>query len=141
MRKLLQNTSATSILFLLETFQPSLLTHASPVHGFKTPSAWPPNREYVSYPNGVLVTYDKASDDNLIHNVVAGTSARLREAAMNAQVHEAQLKALDAAKYANYANWQSSPDSIWGESLPALRRLKERYDPAAVMQLTGGFKL
>lgn len=137
----LKNTSLTTVTILLETFQLDFLTHAQPVAGFNTPSAWPPTREFVTFPNGVWTIHTDPADDIVINNAVQASAHRLRIKAAEFGVSHVALNETDVALYPNYANWNNTPEAIYGSALTTLRTLQTKYDPEGIMKLSGGFKL
>ena len=47
----------------------------------------------------------------------------------------------NSPRYDNYAIYNTPLADIYGENLPVLEKLKNKYDPKGVMNLTGGWKL
>jgi hypothetical protein len=47
----------------------------------------------------------------------------------------------NAARYPNYALFDTPLEDLYGANLPRLRTIKKVIDPENVMDLTGGFKL
>ena len=47
----------------------------------------------------------------------------------------------DAPLYGNYAMGDTPVERIFGDSLPQLQAIKQKYDPDNVMSLAGGWKL
>jgi FAD/FMN-containing dehydrogenase len=61
-------------------------------------------------------------------------------ARQSASTLSAQSGVSDAARYPNYAIYDTPLESIYGDNLPRLRSLKAQVDPNNVMGLAGGFK-
>lgn len=137
----LAHTTLTATIVIIEAFQRSLLTHATPVKGFRTPSAWPPTRDFATYPNGFWALYNDPADDAVIKDAVLATSDRLREKGASLGLTQTAMNATDVGKYPNYAQWGNTPQQIYGSALPTLQKLQNKYDPKGVMKLAGGFKL
>ena len=69
-------------------------------------------------------------------DAITETAARLRSLVANEQ------GALygNSPRYDNYAVYDTPLTNIYGENLSVLRKLKEKYDPKGVMNLTGGWR-
>jgi len=67
---------------------------------------------------------------------ITESAARLRSLVTNEQgaLYE------NSPRYSNNAIYDTPLTSIYGENLPVLRKLKDKYDPKGVMNLTGGWK-
>lgn len=117
-----------------------MLTHAAPLDGFSTPSAWPPTRDFPTFPNGLFTAYEDPADSDAVAELVVGAGNRIRAIAAAAGVTETAPGAPDAAKYSNYAHYSSTPEEIYGSALPKLKGLQKVYDSAGLMKRTGGFK-
>ena len=46
----------------------------------------------------------------------------------------------NSPRYNNYAIYDTPLSELYGENLPVLQRLKKKYDPKRVMDLTGGWR-
>jgi len=44
------------------------------------------------------------------------------------------------ARYPNYALYGTPLEQMYGKNVERLRKIKKKYDPFHVMELTGGFK-
>ncbi|KIJ22107.1 hypothetical protein PAXINDRAFT_165385 [Paxillus involutus ATCC 200175] len=115
---------AEFVSYVVEPFIPSLYTHAS------TPPAFPPSRAQGITPLKIYYSWaNETSDDSM------QTAAR-----QSASTLSAQSGVSDAARYPNYAIYDTPLESIYGDNLPRLRSLKAQVDPNNVMGLAGGFK-
>lgn len=136
-----QNTSAVAVTTVVDRFDRDILTHAAPLDGFETPSAWPATRNFPTFPGAISVVFSDPTDAAAAAQAVTAASDRIRNIAAAAGVTETAVGAPDVAMYPNYAHWSRSPDEIYGSSLPKLRELQKVYDPNGLMKRAGGFKL
>lgn len=128
------------IITVIETFNRNILTHAPPLEGFATPSAWPATREFPTFPSAFLVAYTDPADASAARVAITSASDHIRDAGAAAGVTETAVGAPDVAMYPNYAHWTNSPEEIYGSALSKLRELQMVYDPHGLMKRAGGFK-
>ncbi|KAH9997053.1 hypothetical protein BJV77DRAFT_960317 [Russula vinacea] len=118
----------TVLVFGLDAFEDDIFTHGGP-------SAFPPDRSHTVLPSSLFFTWTDESLDGYMYDNLRALSAELIQAGIkDGQDLE------HAARYSNYALFGTPLEQIYGENVPRLREIKERYDPHRVMDLTGGFK-
>jgi len=105
------------------------------------PSAYPPdsarNPAVATSPMNIFFEWENPAYDADYLAAITETAARLRNLVANEQgaLYE------NSPRYENYAVYDTPLASIYGENLPVLQRLKEKYDPKGVMNLADGWKL
>ena len=117
-------------MFNIGPFESDIFSHGEP-------SAHPPERFRTIFPSALFVGWDDRSldKDKYVYNNVRRLSASILEAG----IKEGQdLK--DAAPYTNYAMYGTPLKKMYGKNVERLRKIKEKYDPFHVMDLTGGFR-
>ncbi|KAF9225427.1 FAD-binding domain-containing protein [Gyrodon lividus] len=119
-----QSLNAQFVSYVVEPFLPSLYTHAS------TLPAFPASRAQGITPLKIYYSWANETFDDLMHAAVRESASTL----------SAQSGVPDAARYGNYAIYDTPLESIYGDNLPRLRILKAKVDPMNVMGLAGGFK-
>ena len=84
----------------------------------------------------ILFGWEDAAYDADFLAAITESTARVRSLVVNEQgaLYE------NSPRYDNYAIYTTPLTSIYGDNLPALEKLKEKYDPKGVMNLTGGWK-
>jgi hypothetical protein len=112
----------------LEPFPQSVFSHGSG-------SAWPPDRSLVTFPSLLRVEWSDASLDETMASALRQMSDTIRAVA----VADGQ-NVSHAAKYVNYALYDTPLEDIYGNNEDRLRRIKAAIDPEDVMGLAGGFK-
>jgi len=116
------------VVYSLEPFESDFLTHGEP-------SAYPPDRRHAVLPSSIHLGWTNASVDGFVADALRLSTASLVEAG----IRDGQdLK--NAAPYVNYALFGTSVETMYGEHLERLRKIKKRYDPKDVMGLAGGWK-
>lgn len=118
------------VIFNLDVFESDIFTHGGP-------SAYPPDRSRTIFPSSVLVGWnDKSLDkDKYVYDSVRNLSASVTKTGIK---DGQDLK--DAAHYPNYALYGTPLDKMYGKNVERLHKIKKRYDPFHVMDLTGGFR-
>jgi hypothetical protein len=127
--------------YIVESFMPSILSHAAPLPGFRTPSAWPPTRAFALFPSEVWYVWNDTAEDAAVIGAQAASAARLRAKAVELGQVQADPQYSDWSEYPNYAPYWMTKEDIWGGNVERLEEVKAVYDPEDVMGLTGGFKL
>ncbi|GJE93063.1 FAD dependent oxidoreductase [Phanerochaete sordida] len=123
--------SANFISYDVEPFLTSLFTH-----GTVQATAYPPTRARGLLPLNIYYAWDLAADDAVMQAAIKQSAAHLKAVA----VAEGQNVA-DAPVYGNYAAPGTSVQDVFGDSLPRMRKTKQRIDPHNVMALAGGWKV
>ncbi|KAI5480510.1 hypothetical protein MNV49_000663 [Pseudohyphozyma bogoriensis] len=119
--------SLDSMGFLFEPMLPTYVAHDK-AGAF-------PHSEPVQ-PSGLIVSWSSASDDTYFHDRFREITTHLTEVG-----EQLGITSKDLPAYANYAHYETPVEKIYQENLPRLQLLKQKYDPAGVMNLAGGFKL
>jgi len=114
--------------YAAEPFLSNILSHSAP-------SAYPANRAFGYSPFEMLFLWDNPADDAFFYGAIRQSTNRIRDVALR----EGQDVG-NAAKYPNYAIFDTPLEEIYGVNLNRLRKLKNRVDPGGVMGLAGGFK-
>ena len=129
--KLSEKDEETFILFNLDAFESDIFTHGGP-------SAYPPDRSHAVLPSSLFVAWnDKSLDkDKYVYDSLRNLSASIVEAGI-----EDGQDLMDAAHYPNNAIYGTPIEQIYGKNVKRLRKIKKKYDPFRIMDLTGGFKL
>ncbi|KAA1474543.1 FAD-binding domain-containing protein [Dentipellis sp. KUC8613] len=120
--------SASFISYDVEPFLPSLFSHGAA-------SAYPPDRSRGLLPLNLYFAWGSSLADGDMHQAIIQSADRIRAAA----VAEGQDVA-DAVVYGNYALYDASLQSIYGNNVDRLKSIKATYDPTNVMGLAGGFR-
>ena len=115
--------------YTIEPFVPSILSHNT------TPTAYPPTRDHVYFPLGILFIWINATYDNDFYDAIRQSAVRIRDVAIG----DGQ-DIIDAPLYPNYAIFGTPLKDMYGANVDKLHRLKRRVDPDGVMGLTGGFR-
>ncbi|EPQ50806.1 FAD dependent oxidoreductase [Gloeophyllum trabeum ATCC 11539] len=127
----LQWSSGTFISYDVEPFRPSLFSQGS-----TSTSAYPPSRAQPLLPLNLYFAYTDALQDQRFYDAIRQTAATIKAKAVSLGQAVA-----DAPMYGNYAIFSTPLETIYGEQLPRLRSIKQRYDPGNVMALAGGWKI
>jgi hypothetical protein len=116
------------IIFNLDAFENDIFTHGGP-------SAYPPDRSHTVLPSSLYFGWTDKSKDKYMYDNMRNLSASI----IDAGIKDGQdLK--NAAHYINYAVYGTPLEQMYGGNVKRLRKIKKRYDPQRVMDLTGGFK-
>ena len=99
-------------------------------------TAFPPSRNLFFQPFNMAYTWNASQFDADFHETAIISSEHIVKAA----IAEGQTELTRAPNYPNYAIAGTPSKSMYGNNLPALRRLKTRVDPFDVMGLAGGWK-
>ena len=129
--KLSEKDEETLILFNLDAFESDIFTHGGP-------SAYPPDRSHAVLPSSLFVAWNNKSldKDKYVYDSLRNLSASIIEAG----IKDGQ-DLMDAAHYPNNAIYGTPIEQIYGKNVERLRKIKKKYDPFRIMDLTGGFKL
>ena len=123
--------------FFSYNVEPFLYDHLS--HN-ELPSAYPPdsarNPAIVTDPMNVFFEWENPAHDADYLAAITETATRLR----NLVAKEQGSLYENSPRYNNYAVYDTPLASIYGENLPLLRKLKKKYDPEGVMNLTSGWR-
>jgi len=126
--------SGVSVVYVIEPFLQSYLSHANSPSAFPPPAARQPGKA----PNPFLVHFtweDPLYDDEFF----AATEESVNRLSVVAKA-EGLLIDDPPALYGNYVTAETPLEDIYGENLPSLRALQDKIDPNNVMGLSGGFK-
>ncbi len=116
------------VIFNLDAFESDIFTHGGP-------SAYPPDRSRNFLPTSLLVAWNDKSLDKYAYDSIHSLSASVTKAG----IKDGQ-DLMDASRYPNYALYGTPLEKMYGENVKRLRKIKKKYDPFHVMDLTGGFK-
>jgi hypothetical protein len=120
--------------YSIEPFRYDHLSHNT------LPSAYPPdsarNPAVATAPMNIFFEWENPAYDTDYLAAITETATRLRSLV----VQEQGSLYGDSPRYNNYAVYDTSLASIYGENLPVLQGLKKKYDPDRVMDLAGGWK-
>jgi hypothetical protein len=116
-------------MYTAEPFLPSILSHN------KAPTAYPPTRDHVYLPLGILFAWLDATHDDYFYDAIRRSAERMRDVA----IQDGQEIA-HAPLYPNYAIFGTPLRDMYGANVDKLHRLKKRVDPDNVMELAGAFK-
>ncbi len=114
--------------------EPFLFNHLS--HN-TSPTAWPPSREIVSFPDLIQYSWVSETTDELFLDSIRQSAEQLTRVA----AADGQRRVAEASPYLNYALYDVPVERLFGDNLKRLRDIKARVDPNNVMALTGGFKV
>ena len=112
----------------LEPFDSGLFTHGSG-------SAYPPDRSHVILPSDVLFEWFDPSLDEIMAPTLRLISGAIRAAALADGQNVSH-----AAKYPNYALFDTPLENMYGENVERLHKIRVAIDPEDVMGLAGGWK-
>ncbi|PBK61219.1 FAD-binding domain-containing protein [Armillaria solidipes] len=114
---------ATSVIYGVEPFLASLLTHAP-----AGSSAYPGSRDHAVFPSIVNLQWVSESEDDVFHDAARQTAER--------------LGVEGESIFPNYAIYDDPVVDMYGEEgVKRMEATRERVDPYGVMLLTGGFKV
>ena len=128
--KLFEKDKDVILMFNIEPFASDIFTHGGP-------SAYPPDRSHTIFPSILSVTWNDESldKDKYVYNSLWSLSASITETG----IEDGQdLK--DASNYPNYAMYGTPLEKMYGKNVERLRKIKKKYDPFHIMDLTGGFR-
>ncbi len=128
-QKLLAQDPNSAVFLVFEPFLSNVFSHGPA-------SAYPPDRSRALFPTPLTILFGDASLNDTVLDAIHGYS----EAVIAAGVADGQNVA-HAARYPNYALFDTPLEDIYGDSIPRLQAIKRAVDPKDVMGLTGGFKL
>ena len=127
--RLSQIDDSVFLFYALEPFDRYFLNHGAA-------SAYPPDRSHAVFPSLIYLGWTKASADGSMADAIRLSAAKL----VYAGERDGQnLKV--AAPYVNYALFGTPLEKMYGGNLERLRGIKKTYDPGAVMDLAGGWKI
>ncbi|KAF8344646.1 FAD dependent oxidoreductase [Amanita rubescens] len=118
-----------SVMYTVEPFLPSILSHNT------TPTAYPPTRDHVYLPLGIIFSWLDAAYDDCFYDAIRQSAECIRAVAI-----EDGQDIAHAPLYPNYAIFDTPLRDMYGANVDKLHMLRERVDPHDVMGLTGGFK-
>lgn len=116
-------------MYTVEPFLPSILSHNT------TPTAYPPTRDHVYLPLGIIFSWLDAAYDESFYDAIRQSAECIRAVAI-----EDGQEIAHAPLYPNYAIFDTPLRDMYGANVDKLHMLRERVDPHDVMGLTGGFK-
>ena len=111
-----------------ETFDKDFFSHGSD-------SAYPPDRSQAVFPSALTVEWSNSSLDDTVAFALRSFADAIRDAALADGQNVSH-----AAKYPNYALFDTPLEDIYGGNLQRLRRIRAAIDPNDVMSLAGGWK-
>ena len=117
-----------SLVASMEPFDDNLFSYGSG-------SAYPPDRSHAIFPSLFSLTWSDASLDE----TMAASLRQISEAARAAVLTDGQ-NVSHAARYVNYALFDTPLEDMYGGNVKRLREIRTKFDPEDVMGLTGGFK-
>lgn len=93
----------------------------------------------VAFPSSINIvnSWNSAASDEVFLDAMRQSARHVRSVA----AADGQTGVLEAAKYPNYALFDTPVEELFGGNVDSLRRIKVRVDPDNVMGLTGGFKI
>ena len=123
------NQSAVTISYAVEPFLPSIFSHNT------VPTAYPPTRSQGLLPLNLYFEWTDPLSDQAFQQAIRESVAFIKAEALAAgqDIENAPL-------YGNNAIFDTPLKDIYGNNVPRLRRIKERYDPRDVMGLAGGYR-
>ncbi len=128
-QKLLALDPSSFVALVFEPFLSNVFSHGPA-------SAYPPDRSQALFPTGVTFLFSDPSLNGTVLDAVHSYS----EAVIAAGVADGQ-NVTHAARYPNYALFDTPLEDLYGDNIPRLRAIKRTVDPKNVMGLAGGFKL
>ena len=111
-----------------EPFDQRLFSHGSD-------SAYPPDRSQAVFPSAACVQWSNSSLDDTMAFALRNISDTIRDVALADGQNVSH-----AAKYPNYALFDTPLEGIYGGNVERLRTIRAAIDPNNVMSLTGGWK-
>jgi len=85
---------------------------------------------------GIIFEWENPAYDADYLTAITETAARLRSLVVKEQGASYE----NAPLYPNFAIYTTPLSELYGENLPVLQKLKQKYDPHGVMNLAGGWR-
>ena len=117
-----------TVVSVLETYDKGLFSYGKD-------SAYPPDRSQAVFPTVLAVEWSNSSLDY----AMAFSLHNFADAIHDAALADGQ-NVSHAAKYPNYALFDTPLEDMYGGNVERLRRIRAAIDPNDVMNLTGGWK-
>lgn len=128
-------TSGTFASYDVEPFLSTHLTHSTSSSAFPPDSARDPS--VATRPLNLYYAWSSELADQKFHDAIYA-SANYLKSIIAAEQGESVVSSVI---YNNYAMYDTPLESLYGENVPTLQALAQKYDPQSVMRLAGGFKL
>ena len=112
----------------IETFDKGLFAHGSD-------SAYPPDRSHAVFPSFLDVVWSNSSLDDTMAIALRNFADAIRDVALADGQNVSH-----AAKYVNYALFDTPLEDMYGGNVERLRKIRAAIDPEDAMGLTGGWK-
>ena len=109
----------------LKPFNAGLFSHGSP-------SAYPPDRSHALFPSDLDISWSNASLDETMANALRDSAKTIHDVALADGQNVSHV-----AVYANYANFGTPLEDIYGGNVARLRNIKAKVDPERVMPVMG----
>ena len=112
----------------IEPFDKGLFSHGND-------SVYPPDRSQAVFPTALTILWSNSSLDDTMAFALRNIADTIRDVAL-ADGQDVS----HAAKYPNYALFDTPLEDMYGGNVERLRRIRAAIDPDDVMSLTGGWK-
>ena len=112
----------------IEPFDKGLFSHGND-------SAYPPDRSQAVFPTCLSILWSNSSLDETMAFALRNIADTIRDVALADGQNVSH-----AAKYPNYALFDTPLEDMYGGNVERLRRIRAAIDPNDVMSLTEGWK-
>ena len=104
------------------------------------PSAYVHKADNFFAPSVVTAQWADASQDDWFHNMLKQVNMAIVDFATSRSGGSQDVGFPDGILYPNYAAYDTPAVQLWGDNIPALKKIVQKYDPKGLTQLTGGWK-
>lgn len=127
-------SSGTFASYDVEPFLSTLFTHSTSSSAYPPDSARDPS--VATLPLNIYYAWSSELSDQQFYDAIYASANHLKSIIAAEQGDSVTSSPI----YNNYAMYDTPLESLYGENVPTLQALAQKYDPEGVMKLAGGFK-